>query len=198
MTWVPFNESWGLKQLTHDDRQRQFVQKVVALTRDIDKSRLVVDNDGWEHLDGTSDLLTIHDYTPEGRLLHERYAQFGRNGQAVHLPLVSDRPVLLDEAPYRGEPVIFSEFGGMSLIPADKIAAASAEGDWGYSNAADSAALVEQYRGLIESLASLGFSAGFCYTQLTDVEQEVNGLLTYDRKPKFDVKVLKEINDLVR
>jgi hypothetical protein len=36
--------------------------------------------------------------------------------------------------------------------------------------------------------------AGFCYTQLTDVEQEVNGLLTFDRKPKFDPAVIKAVN----
>ena len=39
---------------------------------------------------------------------------------------------------------------------------------------------------------------GVCYTQLTDVEQEINGLLTYDRKPKFDVNAIKAMNDSLR
>jgi hypothetical protein len=53
-------------------------------------------------------------------------------------------------------------------------------------------------RGLYEAIARVPAFAGLCYTQLTDVEQEVNGLLTYDRKLKFDVKQVKAINDLVR
>jgi hypothetical protein len=47
------------------------------------------------------------------------------------------------------------------------------------------------------AIAKIPAFAGLCYTQLTDVEQEINGLLTYDRKPKYDVRVVKEINDLV-
>ena len=35
---------------------------------------------------------------------------------------------------------------------------------------------------------------GFCYTQLYDVEQEVNGLYTYGRKEKFDIQIIREIN----
>ncbi len=195
MTWVPFNESWGIGQIAQESGQQTFVKKVVALTRDLDKTRLVVDNDGWEHLgEEHSDLLTIHDYTAEGKHLVERYAQFGRDGHEALLPLVSERPILLPSSRYRGEPIIFSEFGGISLIPANKFGESQQQGDWGYSNADDSQRLIDQYRGLIEALNHLGFSAGFCYTQLTDVEQEVNGLLTYDRRPKVDPAIIADIN----
>lgn len=37
------------------------------------------------------------------------------------------------------------------------------------------------------------FVAGYCYTQLTDVEQEQNGIYNYDRTPKFDMEVIKSI-----
>ncbi len=215
MAWVPFNESWGLHDLEADPRQQDFVRRVVALTRDLDRTRLVIDNDGWEHLDGGSDLLTIHDYTAHGPRLIERYTEFGQAAHAAVLPLVSDqaRPVFLSPDGYRGEPVIFSEFGGISLRPPERwagaeseaeaptetewgyvLAVAESDGTWGYSNAASTEGFVTQYRGLIEALAHLGFSAGFCYTQLTDVEQEVNGLLTYDRYPKVDPAQIARIN----
>ena len=194
MTWVPFNESWGLEGLAHDPRQQGFVARVVALTRDLDKTRLVIDNDGWEHQDRASDLLTIHDYTAEGTQLFERYARFGQQNQAARLPLVSDRPILLPGSDYRGEPIIFTEFGGISLIPSDRFAEAQDGGKWGYSNAFEPSRLTEQYGGLIHALDQLGFSSGFCYTQLTDVEQEVNGLLTYDRQPKVSPETIARLN----
>jgi hypothetical protein len=43
-------------------------------------------------------------------------------------------------------------------------------------------------------VAALKFLAGFCYTQLTDIEQEINGLLTYDRQPKVDAEMIAEIH----
>ena len=52
-------------------------------------------------------------------------------------------------------------------------------------------------RAFTTGIAKLPF-AGICYTQLTDVEQEINGLMTYDRKPKFDSKAIKEMNEMLR
>ena len=54
--------------------------------------------------------------------------------------------------------------------------------------------LLTRYRELMKGIGSLPFVAGFCYTQLTDVEQEMNGLLTYDRKPKIDPVAIAEIH----
>lgn len=72
------------------------------------------------------------------------------------------------------------------------------EDAWGYAGVEKSPeAALERLRGLYRAIARSPF-AGICYTQLTDVEQEVNGLLTYDRKPKFDAKLLREINNLVQ
>lgn len=197
MTWVPFNESWGIEGVSRDPRQQAFVQRVVALTRDMDKTRLVIDNDGWEHLDNASDLLTIHDYTAHGPELLKRYSHFGRDGQIAQLPLVSERPILLPGSGYQGQPILFTEMGGISLIPASHVVEAKAHGDWGYSNVYDSSHLIEQYRSLIEAINELGFSSGFCYTQLTDVEQEVNGLLTYNRQPKVEPSEIARLNELL-
>jgi hypothetical protein len=58
--------------------------------------------------------------------------------------------------------------------------------------------LIEQYKELAEAWYALGFGSGFCYTQLSDVEQEVNGLLTYDRRPKVDPLIIAKINERLR
>ena len=55
--------------------------------------------------------------------------------------------------------------------------------------------LLEKYRDLMKGIASLEFLAGFCYTQLTDIEQEINGLLTYDRKPKVPAEAIAAIHE---
>ena len=56
---------------------------------------------------------------------------------------------------------------------------------------------VAKYRDLMDGIASLEFIAGFCYTQLTDIEQQTSELLTYERKPKIDLEVIAEIHDEV-
>lgn len=89
-----------------------------------------------------------------------------------------------------------SEFGGIAFIPAGHQVPKES---WGYSGVEKTReAALARLRGLCEAIGRIPALAGLCYTQLTDVEQEVNGLLTYDRKPKFDVKEIKAINDLVR
>ena len=70
---------------------------------------------------------------------------------------------------------------------------------WGYSGVEKTPEdALSRLRGLYEAIAKMPLVTGICYTQLTDVEQEVNGLLTFDRKMKFDPKELKAINDLLR
>jgi hypothetical protein len=73
------------------------------------------------------------------------------------------------------------------------------EGAWGYSGVEKTPEdALARLRGLYEAIATVPRIIGVCYTQLTDVEQEINGLLTYDRTPKFDVATIKAINDLLR
>jgi hypothetical protein len=92
--------------------------------------------------------------------------------------------------------VFLSEFGGIAFLEAGQKAA---EGAWGYAGVEPSAeAALARLRSLYEAIADTPAIMGICYTQLTDVEQEINGLLTYGRKPKFDAKVLREINGLLQ
>ena len=79
-----------------------------------------------------------------------------------------------------------SEYGGIQW---------SDGAGWGYGNAPKTAEeFIERYRGLTEALLNNKCFFGFSYTQLTDVEQERNGLYTYDRKAKFDPAIFYEIN----
>jgi beta-galactosidase/beta-glucuronidase len=189
--WVPINESWGVPDL-QDSRQQNHLKGLYTLTRTLDDTRPVIDNDGWEHTDHT-DLFAIHDYAKTGALLYAKYKDLGKPG--LPIPNIS-RPSQAPGYKYNGTPILLSEFGGIAYIPPGTKVSDDA---WGYSGVekTESAAL-DRLRGIYEAIAKVPAFAGICYTQLTDVEQEINGLLTYDRKPKFDNKKLKEINDLLR
>lgn len=106
------------------------------------------------------------------------------------------RAALIPGYRYNGTPVYLSEFGGIAFIPPGHPVPTEA---WGYSGVEKTReAALARLKGLYEAIGRIPAFAGICYTQLTDVEQEVNGLLTYDRKPKFDAKEIKAINDLLR
>ena len=189
--WVPINESWGVPNL-RDTRQQQHLKSLYALTHSLDGTRPVIDNDGWEHTDST-DLFAIHDYARSGELLYAKYKDLGKPGYGVP---DNARAALAPGFQYNGTPVLLSEFGGIAFIPEGHQVPAES---WGYSGVEKTSAdAVARLRGLYEAVARIPGIAGICYTQLTDVEQEVNGLMTYDRKPKFDNKALREIQSLLR
>ena len=190
VVWVPINESWGVPNL-RDPRQQNHLKSLYALTRSLDATRLVVDNDGWEHTDMT-DLFAIHDYARTGELLYERYKDLGKPDAGVP---DNAKASLIPGYRYNGSPVSLTEFGGIAFIPPGHEVPPEA---WGYSGVEKTAdAALERLRGLYTAIARIPGFAGLCYTQLTDVEQEINGLMTYDRKLKFDAKKLHEINDMV-
>ncbi len=189
--WVPINESWGTPNLLRDARQQAHLKANYWLTKSLDATRPVIDNDGWEHVD-TTDIFAVHNYARTGEDLLRLYKDLGAPGAT---PTSGGRPPLVPGYKYNGTPVTLSEFGGIAYIPEGQTVPAES---WGYSGVEKTAdAALTRLRGLYEAIAKLPFS-GLCYTQLTDVEQEVNGLLTYDRKPKFDTKKIREINELVR
>lgn len=189
--WVPINESWGTPNL-NDPRQRAHLRANYLLTKSLDPTRPVIDNDGWEHTDMT-DLFAIHDYARSGEVLHEKYKNLGKPGAGVP---DNARPALAPGFAYNNTPVVLSEFGGIAYIaPGSKVP----DDAWGYSGVEKTAeAAINRLRGLYEAIARIPAFAGICYTQLTDVEQEINGLLTYDRKPKFDPEILRKINGLLQ
>jgi beta-galactosidase/beta-glucuronidase len=188
--WVPINESWGVPDL-QDPRQQNHLKSLYGLTHSLDATRLVIDNEGWQHTEMT-DLFALHDYTRTGELLYGRYKDLGKPG--THIPNDGVAP-LVPGASYNGSPFYLSEFGGIAFIPPGHEVPKES---WGYSGVEKTAeSAIERLRGLYQGISRVPAWAGLCYTQLTDVEQEINGLMTYDRKPKFDVKTVKEINGLI-
>lgn len=174
VAWVPMNESWGVPALGTDPRQRALLLSLYHLTHSLDSTRPVVSNDGWEQ--ARTDLLTIHDYGTADSLRH-RYA----DAAAIDRTLVdppSGRPLYTSGHTRGDEPILITEFGGIAVSGDDAA--------WGYHTVRDGDELLERYEELIAAIAACDALAGFCYTQLTDVEQEANGLLTFDRKPKND------------
>jgi beta-galactosidase/beta-glucuronidase len=188
--WVPINESWGTPNL-RDAQQQSHLRANYWLTKSLDPTRPVVENDGWEHVD-TLDLFTIHDYAATGERLLARYKDLGKPGARIP---DNARAIFAPGNSYTGAPFLLSEFGGIAFIPEG----ARVPGDaWGYAGVEKTAeAALARLRGLYEAIAKIDAWAGICYTQITDVEQEVNGLLTYDRKKKFDPAAIRELNALL-
>ena len=117
VAWVPFNESWGVTAMSSNPAQRHLVASVYPLTRSLDPTRPVISNDGWEHAD--SDIWTVHDYAPTGRSLAGRYGTRAAIAQALGDRWPGPRRVVLGESAGRGQPVVLSEFGGVTYAPED-------------------------------------------------------------------------------
>lgn len=179
VAWVPVNESWGVPDIPNDRRQTDWLLALYYLTKALDPTRLVISNDGWEH--AKSDLFTIHDYTGEEAELRERYSAIEKALQWRP----GNHALLAPGIEYGGEPVLVTEFGGIAF-------AVGREG-WGYTSAPDEESFLRQLRAVFQPMHDSPLIQGFCYTQFTDVEQEINGLLTYDRKPKADIEAIRKI-----
>ena len=186
VTWVPLNESWGVPDLDRSEQQRSFVRALYALTKALDPTRPVIGNDGWQHAVG--DIFGIHDYAPHAEMLRERYADrraIDRTFKEVrphHYPLLGEGGALSEQ------PIVVSEYGSLSYKPQE------GEEWFGYGQFASADDLLARYEALTAALLESTALAGYCYTQLTDTEQETNGLLTADRQPKLDVERVREIN----
>jgi beta-galactosidase/beta-glucuronidase len=186
VAWVPLNESWGVPNLLRDPAQQHYVQAIFHLTKSVDPTRPVVGNDGWEYLCG--DIFGIHDYTPSGQSIRERYG----SAEAMERTLREVQPghhfVSLSQSRSEGTPVMITEFGGISYRPAEN------EEWFGYSTVGTPEDYLRKYEELITAVLDCGTLSGFCYTQFTDTGQETNGLLTADRRPKLDPALIRDIN----
>ncbi|MDL5056226.1 glycoside hydrolase family 2 TIM barrel-domain containing protein [Geitlerinema calcuttense] len=180
VAWVPLNESWGVPDIPNDPRQTDWLLALYHLTKALDPTRLVISNDGWEH--ARSDLLTIHDYTAEESVLRGRYSTI----EQALLWTPGNHALLAPGVAYNGEPVLVTEFGGIAYRVSD-------QQGWGYSSAEDDETFVSGLRAVFAPMHESPLVQGFCYTQLTDVEQEINGLLTYDRQPKVELSIIRAI-----
>ncbi len=125
--------------------------RIAALVKRLDPSRLVDSASGWTDF-GVGDLMDIHNY-PEPKA----------------------------PAPEPARALLLGEFGGLGLRVHGRM---WTDQDWGYAVLQSPQELADKYAGFYAEVRRLAAQAGLCgavYTQLTDVETEANGLLTYDR-----------------
>ncbi len=206
MAWVPFNESTGTLSLSSQARQRHYVEGMVLLTRALDETRPVVANDGWEALGG--DIVGVHDYDEDPASLLGRYSAadldvaLGRFAGHGRVQILDDPDCPVSELIGSGKrALVLSEFGGIGWADAAPVTRCAPSetiptGDrlaqpasWGYSTVKGPVELAERYRAFLEAVHRTDRLAGFCYTQLADTYQEVNGLLRGDRTPKVPVEI---------
>ena len=157
--WCPLNE-------TQENQNNEFVRDLMMITRTIDPLRPAIDGSGWQHVDDVCEIYDCHDYdqNPESfKANHDRLM----NGECS-----------VDARKKPAHYTFMSEFGGIGW---------DTHGNgWGYGVPKTLEEFYARFEGLCNALLDNTSFFGFCYTQLTDVEQEQNGLYTYDRKPKFD------------
>jgi len=191
VAWVPINESWGVPQISTSDQQRQHTLAMYHMIKSLDTTRLVISNDGWEMT--KTDICAIHNYNHGQKDEVEKYAYY-QHALATTENLLSARhhgswKTYTNGFEYEGEPILLTEFGGIGFKVGE-------DDGWGYTSVTNEADYLEDYRRIMEAVFASKGLHGYCYTQLSDVEQEVNGILTYDRKPKCDLKELHKLNNL--
>ncbi|MCX7045878.1 MAG: beta galactosidase jelly roll domain-containing protein [Candidatus Sumerlaeota bacterium] len=181
--WCPFNETGG---------EAGFVQQpVFELTRALDATRPVIESSGYAHTVPNPMILDAHDYDGNVEKFRERWMdRMTRGAGSQDLPPMPARyggsgVAGGGNAQMTQVPFFVSEFGGIGW---------ATEGGWGYGQGPKT---LDEFYARFESLCNAQldnrFLFGYCYTQLTDIEQEKNGVYYYDRRPKFDLARLKKI-----
>jgi beta-galactosidase/beta-glucuronidase len=177
IAWTPFNEAWG-----RGESLKRLIVDAYNLTHNIDPTRPVNDSSGGLHFE--TDLWTEHTYEQDPGKMMKLLALSDKNEVWRRLPERSGE--------YRGQPYLIDEYGGIKWIssPDQKYAPDS----WGYGE--DPTTLEEFYtrlEALTDVILGMPHICGFCYTQLTDIEQEQNGIYNYNRSEKFDMKRINNI-----
>ena len=186
ITWTPFNESWGISKVETDRTEQHFTEAIYHLTKSFDKNRPVIVNDGWEHT--VSDILTLHDYEEAGEVLKQRYLNCKDQILTTEVYHSDAKSAFANGYGYRGQPVILSEYGGIAFNNDDA--------GWGYGNKVNTPEeFLRRFDEITTAVKELPYVCGFCYTQVTDVQQEINGLMDIDRNFKVAPEKIKEINE---
>ncbi|OGV65710.1 MAG: beta-galactosidase [Lentisphaerae bacterium RIFOXYB12_FULL_65_16] len=179
--WCPLNE-------THQDIEDHLTslddmtRGLFLATKAMDLSRPVLDTSGYSHREPEADIYDCHDYQQDATKLQQNQA-----GLADGKPYSNN---VKWSVPYRGQPFFVSEFGGIWWNPDAK----PGEASWGYGDRPKSIEeFYSRFEGLCNVLLDNPDMFGYCYTQLTDVFQEQNGIYRFDRRPKFDLKRLRLI-----
>ena len=182
ITWVPVNESWGMDRLYANKQMQASANMLYYQVKALDGTRIVSTNDGWECVQ--SDIFGLHDYAATGDVLAKHFAS--RSEITEHA--CDHRMAYCDGKEWNGrEAFLLTEYGGIAFE--DK-----SSGSWGYHDkVADEESFFQRYKSLTDAARAIPYCQGYVYTQLTDVQQEQNGILTPDRKPKVDVERFRRL-----
>jgi len=190
VAWVPVNESWGVPFIKANKQQQHHSLAMYHLIHSLDTTRLVISNDGWELTE--TDICAIHNYNHGSSDEKAKYENF-KESLLTKENLLSSKPagrgIYADGFEHKGEPILLTEFGGIGFKVGE-------DSGWGYTSVKDEQEFIADYRRVMEAVYASKGLHGYCYTQLTDVEQEINGLLAYNREPKCELAKIKEINDM--
>ena len=186
ITWVPINESWGIPEVSVCEKEQNFATTLYYITKAMDNTRPVISNDGWEHT--ISDIITIHDYKQDEKLLYQEYTDKDMKILNNLEEYNGKHRLFANRYKYEGQPVIMSEYGGIAI---------NSEKGWGYGKQVkDEKELIERFTKLTNAIKNIPYITGYCYTQLTDVQQEINGLMDAQRNCKIDPNIIKDINHI--
>ena len=185
ITWTPMNESWGVSQIETRKVEQHFTEAVYYLTKSLDTMRPVIVNDGWEHT--VSDIITLHDYEEVGDTLYKRYTEY--KDQILTTEVYhSGKSALANGYEYKGQPIIISEYGGIAFNNDDS--------GWGYGNKVNTKEdFIKRFDDITTAVKKIPYCCGFCYTQVSDVQQEINGLMDMERNFKVEPEIIREINE---
>lgn len=173
--WCPLNETWDYQGCAQDD---DMVRCLYRTTKAIDPTRPCIDTSGFYHVE--TDVYDVHDYEQDAELFKEHYGDFTKKEPFEIFP---------KRQKYCNEPFFVSEYGGI-LWNVDGV-----DDGWGYGDGPKSEEeFLARYQALTDTLLDNPQIFAFCYTQLYDVEQEKNGLYTYEREPKFSMQRIREVN----
>ena len=177
--WCPFNETWNYKGRPQYD---PLLSTVYDYTKAVDNTRPCIDTSGNFHV--KTDIFDLHDYSYDVDFFKKNYDRFMTEDYLYQHVLVENK----GRQEYRGEPVFISEYGGIKWVSDESIKS------WGYGEDVKTPEeFADRYVGLTDVILSNYKMFGFCYTQLYDIEQEQNGLYTYDREKKFDDAIYDRI-----
>ena len=179
--WCPFNETWDYKG---KPQYNKLLSTVYDYTKAVDPTRPCIDTSGNFHV--KTDIYDLHDYRYDPKEFKESYDRFVTENYLYEHVLI-DNP---GRQQYRGEPVFISEYGGIKWEADKKVKS------WGYGvDVKTPEEFAQRYCGLTDAITQNEKMFGFCYTQLYDIEQEQNGLYTYERKKKFDEEIYDKITE---
>ena len=180
--WCPFNETWPVE---HRPQVNDVLRMVYLATKAADPSRPCIDVSGGFHV--VTDIYDVHDYDQNPETFKAHYDRLMTEGH-LH-DWLKDQYGMQQ---YTGGPAFVSEYGGIRWAAGEKDE--DRVGSWGYGKDVEGLEdFKRRFKGLTDALLDNDQMLGLCYTQLTDVEQEQNGLYTYDRKAKFDPAWVKSV-----